>query len=47
MEDVEFYTRIRNGYLELARQDPDRIKVIEADRPIEIVHQQILHTLGI
>ena len=47
MEDVEFYTRIRNGYLDLARQDPERIKVIEADRPIEIVHQQILHILGI
>ena len=46
MEDVEFYNRIRNGYLEIASQDP-RIRVIDADRPIQAVHGDILKVLGL
>jgi dTMP kinase len=46
MEDVRFYTKIRNGYLELAAREPQRIQVINADRSIEEVHRQILQTLG-
>jgi dTMP kinase len=46
MEDVRFYTKIRNGYLELASREPERIRLIDADRPIAEVHQNILQTLG-
>jgi len=46
MEDVQFYTKIRNGYLELAAREPERIHVINADRSIEEVHHDILKTLG-
>lgn len=46
MEDVLFYTKIRNGYLELAARDPQRITIINADRSIEAVHGDILQTLG-
>ena len=45
-EDLQFYTRVRNGYLELATRDP-RIKVIQADRPIEQVHRDILRVLNL
>jgi len=45
MEDVLFYTKIRNGYLELAKREPGRIKVIPANRTIEEVHQDILQVL--
>jgi dTMP kinase len=47
MEDVQFYTKIRNGYLELAAREPERIKIIPADRPIEIVHRDIVQVLGL
>jgi dTMP kinase len=47
MEDVLFYTKIRNGYLDLAARDPQRIKVIKAGRTIEEIHQDILKTLGL
>jgi len=47
MEDVLFYTKIRNGYLDLARHDPDRIKVLPADRSIEAIHHDIVRLLGI
>jgi len=43
-EDLEFYARVRNGYLELAKKDP-RIKVISADRSIEEVHRDIVKVL--
>src|SRR2546422_10045141 len=40
-EDIEFYSRIREGYLELASGD-ERMQPIYADRPIEFVHRHIL-----
>ena len=45
-EDVEFYTRVRNGYLDLASRDP-RIQVIPADRSIEDIHRDIVKVLGL
>jgi len=45
-EDLEFYARVRNGYLELARKD-SRIKVIPADRCIEEIHRDIVRVLGL
>jgi dTMP kinase len=46
MEEIPFYTRIRNGYLDLAVREPGRIKVIPANRPIEEVHRDVLKVLG-
>jgi dTMP kinase len=47
MEEVPFYTRIRNGYLELAAREKERIRVIPANRSIEAVHRDILNILGL
>ena len=47
MENLEFYTRIRNGYLAISRREPARIKVIEANRSIDEVHHDILKVLAI
>jgi len=44
-EDLEFYNKVRDGYLELASQD-ERIQLIYADRPIDTVHRHILTLLG-
>src|SRR5215510_642456 len=44
-EDLDFYNRVRNGYLQLAFAD-ERIQLIYADRPIEAVHRHILTLLG-
>ena len=41
MENLEFYTRIRDGYLELASRD-ERIRIVQANRPIEVIHRDIL-----
>jgi dTMP kinase len=47
MEDVQFFTKIRNGYLELAARDRERIKVIPANRSVEEVHRDVVRTLGL
>jgi dTMP kinase len=44
-EDLEFYNKVRDGYLELASED-ERIQLIYADRPIDAVHRHILTLLG-
>jgi dTMP kinase len=47
MEEIAFYTRVRNGYLELASRERDRIRVVSANRSIEAIHQDVLAILGI
>ena len=39
---IEFHKKVRNGYLELAKQDPQRIKVIDASKSIEEIHKEVL-----
>lgn len=36
---VEFHKKVRNGYLELQKQNPDRIKLIDANNSIEEVFE--------
>ena len=39
--DLEFHHRVRNGYLEMARANPERWMTIDADRPFDIVQAEI------
>ena len=39
---IEFHNRVRNGYLELAKQEPKRIKVLDATKSIEEIHKQVI-----
>jgi dTMP kinase len=38
---LEFLERVRNGYLAIARREPHRVKVVDANRPIEEVQRDI------
>lgn len=38
---VEFHNRVRQGYLELAKQEPERIKVIDATKTIDAIHLEV------
>jgi dTMP kinase len=40
-EALAFHQRTRRGYLELARREPERWIVIDADRSVEAVHAEI------
>ena len=37
----EFFNKVRNGYLELAKQEPDRIKVIDTAKSITEVQKDV------
>ncbi len=38
-ESIAFHQRVREGYLEIARSDPDRIRVIDASLAVSEVHR--------
>lgn len=44
-EAMDFFTRVRKVYLERAKQDPLRIKVIDAHQSPSAVEQQLCHIL--
>lgn len=44
-EKVEFFNKVRNGYLNIAQNEPERMKIIDAQGSIEQVQQQIAQTL--
>ena len=44
---IEFFERVRQGYLEIANQEPERVKVVDSKQTIEEIHKQILELVGI
>ena len=40
-EALEFHSRVREGYLSLARNEPDRIRIVDASKDIESVHHEV------
>jgi dTMP kinase len=40
-EARDFHTRIRNGYLELAARWPERFRIVDSDRPVDVVSEAI------
>ena len=43
---IDFHNRVRQGYLELAKQEPNRIKVIDATKSIEEIHDEVINILS-
>jgi dTMP kinase len=41
LENMEFHQKVRNGYLEQARHDPEHWLVIDATKPTEVVSEEI------
>lgn len=39
--DLEFHRRVREGYLELARKEPERITVLDATKPAKTLQEEI------
>jgi len=40
-EDISFHHKVREGYLNIAENNPERVKVVNGNRPVEIVHEEI------
>ncbi len=39
---AEFFNRVRNGYLAIAKEEPNRVKVINSADSIENIHKQVV-----
>ena len=44
-ESADFHERVRQGYLNLARREPQRFVVVDASEPLERVLRQVEHLL--
>lgn len=44
-ETIEFHNRVRRGYLQIAEEEPDRIKVIDASGSAEEINKKIVEIL--
>ncbi len=40
-ETADFHTRVREAYLSLARAEPERVKVVETNHPVEETHKRV------
>ena len=39
---VEFFNRVRQGYIEIAQNEPDRVKLIDSSDTIDNIHQKVV-----
>lgn len=39
---IDFFNRVRNGYLAIAKEEPNRVKVINSADAIENIHKQVI-----
>src|SRR6266404_800671 len=42
IEDAEFHTRVRNAYLEIAKAEPERFRVVDARGAVQETHQMVM-----
>lgn len=40
-ETADFYTRVRDAYLKIAKDEPERVRTIDAARPMEDIHRDV------
>ncbi len=45
LETIEFHNRVRKGYLQIAEEESERIKVIDADRRAEEINREIIEVI--
>ena len=39
---IDFFNRVRNGYLEIAKNEPGRVKIINSSDTIENIHKKVV-----
>lgn len=45
-EDRAFHQKVRDGYLSLAKHEPGRFRIINADRDAQAIHQEVCAIIG-
>jgi dTMP kinase len=44
-ETVDFHARVREAYLAIAKQEPERVKIIDTSGPVESTHERVKQIL--
>lgn len=44
--DIDFHHRIRAGFLDIARTEPQRCVVLDATQEVEVLHKQVVAVIG-
>ena len=39
---IEFFNRVRNGYLEIAKNEPKRVKIVDSARSVDEIHNDVI-----
>lgn len=42
----EFFNKVRNGYLEISKKEPQRVKVIDSTKSIQEIHKQVINLVS-
>lgn len=42
----DFFNKVRNGYLQIAKQEPERVKVIDSTKSIEEIHKNVIEIIN-
>jgi dTMP kinase len=45
--DLAFFERVREGYLELARREPKRFRIVDANRGVDAIHRDVCALVGV
>lgn len=43
---IEFFNRVRDGYLKIAKEEPHRVKVLDASKSIDEIHQDVIKLIN-
>ena len=43
---TEFFNKVRHGYLEIAKQEPQRVRVLDAAKSIEEIHESVIKLIN-
>lgn len=43
---IEFFKKVREGFLEIAKEEPQRVKVIDSSDTIENIHKKVVELIG-
>lgn len=46
VRELEFHNNLRKGFLEIAKQEPERCVVLDADKTVEDLHKDIVATVA-
>ncbi|GBD96881.1 MAG TPA: dTMP kinase [Nitrospirae bacterium] len=46
LETIEFHNRVRKGFLKIAEEEPERIKVLDASRSAEEINREVVEIIN-